>query len=547
MTTPAPRRGLLPISGAVVAILGILSLGTAYLFGPLRLAKLGLIDDHEILRFLGPHHSIGAGEIFPLLTGDTEVGEWGEASRLRPAYYLFRIIESAIHQDDGSGWYLTRIVLAGLTAFGVSMLAFRILVDRRSGASRILASAAFALFFGLLTLTMSAWTDVAMRLGPSEIYLGPAMVVFAFGLVEAWRSPARMHGWVLLFVGYIVAVGCKENSLLLLAPLLVLYAFRFWLAHRKPLVIGMLVLAIAFTAYVALGVALGAASQGGDIYGNERSMYAFFALLPENPYVFVAFFILAMVVMLGWITFRSTPNPQSGLRGAAYRIHQIPASLAAGLVVVIVLGDAYFYQNYFTGNGFTPARYGFLSELAIVLGSLTAVATLADRRLRARVPRVLTAAATVVVMVIPPFGGQLAQAPTLRTSSMSVRNSTQLIFDQISTGIADLQTHDGTQAVVFVDDAYLEYERAYSLPQFLAYYGETQGVYLHVDLPISGQDKLRSDLTDSLNRFAKYGNFEDGWKILPDSKFDPNQYSVCFFFDDSPKDMTECSSTHKIG
>jgi hypothetical protein len=544
---PRPKRAVL-LTGAIVGILGVLSLGTAYLFGRLIRGTLGLVDDHEILRFLGSDHSIEPGSILTILTGETEVGDWGHATRLRPLYYLFRIIESAVHHDDGSGWYLTRIVLVGLTAFGVSLLALRILVSRDSSSKRIVASSAIALLFGLLALTLPAWTDVAMRLGPSEIYVGPAIILFAFGLVESWRDPARIHGWLLLFVGYVIAVGCKENCLLLFAPVLVVYAFRFWSARRKPLLIALLVLAAISTAYVALGVALGTAAQAGDVYGNDRSLNDFVGVLPGNAYVFAAFFLFAIVIACQWLALRGTPNPFRGLRGAAYRLEKAPVALASALVVFVVLGDAFFYQSYIsTGGGFTPGRYGFLSQFAIVLGSLLAVRALADRRLRASVPPVVVAVAAVMVVAIPPLGGQLLAAQSFRPISTNVASTSQALFDQIDEGITDMRHHDGAQAVLFIDDAYLEYERAYSLPQFLAYYGGVDGAFLRVDLPQEGQDPLRAGLTETLDDAAEHGNLQEGWKILPAADFDPEAYSVCFYFGEPPADAAECGSTHGIG
>ena len=77
----------------------LLSLGVGYcLFGVNLNAKMGMIDDHEVVSFLGPDKDIAVGEI-PQLLSKTEVGKWGEALRFRPVYYTLRIVESMSFRD----------------------------------------------------------------------------------------------------------------------------------------------------------------------------------------------------------------------------------------------------------------------------------------------------------------------------------------------------------------------------------------------------------------------------------------------------------------
>ncbi|OJX66511.1 MAG: hypothetical protein BGO94_06490 [Micrococcales bacterium 72-143] len=78
------------------ALLAAVSFTTVFaFFGQLRHARLGLIDDHEILRFLGSDHRLLLWEI-PSVLGTTELANWGEDGRFRPAYYFLRAVEVAL-------------------------------------------------------------------------------------------------------------------------------------------------------------------------------------------------------------------------------------------------------------------------------------------------------------------------------------------------------------------------------------------------------------------------------------------------------------------
>jgi hypothetical protein len=101
----------LALAGLCVVLLVPYFAVSYHFFGPFVSAKFGLIDDHEILRFLGPNHVVRFWDIPRLLITKTEVGQWGTSSRLRPIYYILRLVETALWGDHAGLWYLTRIVL----------------------------------------------------------------------------------------------------------------------------------------------------------------------------------------------------------------------------------------------------------------------------------------------------------------------------------------------------------------------------------------------------------------------------------------------------
>ena len=67
-------------------------------------ARWGLLDDHEIMSFLGSDREATLAEFGPLLMS-TEVGRIGTATRFRPSYYSMRIVETIAWGDSARLWY----------------------------------------------------------------------------------------------------------------------------------------------------------------------------------------------------------------------------------------------------------------------------------------------------------------------------------------------------------------------------------------------------------------------------------------------------------
>ncbi|HZM02573.1 MAG TPA: hypothetical protein VFC44_06085, partial [Candidatus Saccharimonadales bacterium] len=74
-----------------VASLVIACVGIWLLWGNFT-AQWGAIDDHEIMRFLGPQDRLRFRDIPSRLMAG-EAGHWGGSPRYRPSYYLLRLTE----------------------------------------------------------------------------------------------------------------------------------------------------------------------------------------------------------------------------------------------------------------------------------------------------------------------------------------------------------------------------------------------------------------------------------------------------------------------
>src|SRR5262245_38435110 len=77
-------------------------------------AGWGIIDDHEVMAFVGNQGHLGLGQI-PQLLGKTEVVKIGQRfPRYRPTYYFLRLLETALWRNDPFFWYAFRVVLFGI-------------------------------------------------------------------------------------------------------------------------------------------------------------------------------------------------------------------------------------------------------------------------------------------------------------------------------------------------------------------------------------------------------------------------------------------------
>lgn len=226
-------------------------------------ASLGLIDDHWIKYFLGPDNSIHITEI-PRLISNTEVSQYGSYVRFRPMYYTMQVLETFFWRNNPTLWYGFRLLL-----FSTSFTIFIYLFKRVVG---VIPSFIFALF----VLTYPFWGDIMGRLGPAEIYGVFGTSLFALGAFRLHlnrnkksNSSQKIDPNVLLvFFGFLLAAGAKENFLVLLLPTFYLLAIQ--LKRKKfDLTTGFLGMTVLFGLFVASAVLIAIAKTGTDVYESQ--------------------------------------------------------------------------------------------------------------------------------------------------------------------------------------------------------------------------------------------------------------------------------------
>ena len=189
----------------------------------------GPIDDHEPLSWLDSEGNLSPSQFFNVLIGRTEVGDFGESSRFRPSYYFVRVGQTTLFGDDPALWYFFAFVLF-VTPIALLAFATWLWVALGLGQQRplleitiaVAATSAGVILFG----SVGAWTGIVTRLGPSELL---AMFGVSVILVSSTFLVGNASGWwwVPALTGTVLAVGSKENFLLLVLVPIGISVYRF--------------------------------------------------------------------------------------------------------------------------------------------------------------------------------------------------------------------------------------------------------------------------------------------------------------------------------
>lgn len=111
---------------------GLVPLGALILVGVLEApqiknAELWVIDDHQIIRYLGADGDLPLTEIPTTLLHGTEVGQYASALRFRPGYYLLKLLETSLWGDSVWLWYATRGLAFAAFLAAIAYVAIRLL------------------------------------------------------------------------------------------------------------------------------------------------------------------------------------------------------------------------------------------------------------------------------------------------------------------------------------------------------------------------------------------------------------------------------------
>lgn len=229
-----------------------------YSWGPLINAQWSIIDDHEIMSFIGDNERLPFSRILPVLIKKTEVAHLGNSLRYRPVYYTFRLLESALWGKNPSYWYFLRISIAALFAIVFTMFFLQL-----GGA--ILTSG-----FIVFVLSSPYWSDIFARLGPSEVYSVMGVSLFVLGMMRAIKgSSLDFISMISISLGIIIAAGSKENLIFLgVVPFWFLFSKKIYLrSHQKIIFIALLV----YLTIIILTIINALSHSGHDIYMNKVS------------------------------------------------------------------------------------------------------------------------------------------------------------------------------------------------------------------------------------------------------------------------------------
>lgn len=267
-------------------------------FWPNTKTVFGFVDDHDILLFLGPNHSISAREILPALFSKTEVGLYGESPRFRPSFYLLRITEAWAFGADAFKYYIARIIAFALFGWGLFLIMFK-----EYGAK-------WAAIFSLTVFSIPYFADIFGRLAAAELHAAMGSILAAYAFQVLYNSintdgeqniRYRNLYWFGLSAGCLIAIGSKENMLFI--PLVQMALLIKEIKHKKLSVPCILTtsLSIAYALFIASAILLAIKNNPYDYYGQSISI--------GDRIVAFKFFIFSMPLLLSFaISFKNNPR-----------------------------------------------------------------------------------------------------------------------------------------------------------------------------------------------------------------------------------------------
>lgn len=498
-----------------------------YLWGENLKAKWGVIDDHEIISYLGPSGSLSLAK-FPKLLFATEFAQPGISQRYRPSYYLLRLTETFFWGDSPLLWYSCRLLL-----FAVTVMILWWLFSKYVG-----------LFAGMLltmyVFTFHYWADIWTRLGPAETYavFGSALYVAGFvRTLEASReeesySRARPLDWLLMMIGAIAAMGSKENFVILLIPTVVLLVIM-WKKGRldiTSMTASAVICGVGFFISAAVSIALSKSHK--DIYANSvdpvarlellfQGIWKLFNYVFSNGYILTAF--IAIVASFGGIYLNLRLH---GDREKCRLLHRAVGKylLASAVLLLTFISQYAFYSGKWPAGN----RYDFPGALCLPIFILVTAILLREigtvvtdsvywrHRVSGLFPAVLC-----ILIIGNGYG-------PLRNESRINAEKTQ-IFTNNMVKIAEVLHKNPSSVLVFVSHGAWDLEPVYSTPLFLQAYGVKNPFYLYVyQHPQHATAGFEQELTSQLLSLSAKGS--PRLNFAPLGSFDGSRpcYSISF-------------------
>lgn len=262
-----------------------------YSYLPLTQAKWAVIDDHEIVNFIGNQASLPIADI-PKVLNTTEIGLNQTIPRFRPTYFSLRVAFSSFVGHYPGVWHALQILI--LISFTVALTKICLL----------LMEPLLSLGFVFFAISQPYISDSVSRLGPGENYaiLGVSLMMFGglrFHQQSKWDIPASL----MIFLGVIFAAGSKENFLILgILPIWILFLPKV----KAPLFSKVAsLLSLAFIAWITLSIISRLSSSKSDVYGNstniESRINLIFSLLQRSDFLiwlFGTLFIYQLIAIL---------------------------------------------------------------------------------------------------------------------------------------------------------------------------------------------------------------------------------------------------------
>ncbi|MCA9096908.1 MAG: hypothetical protein KDA36_00905 [Planctomycetaceae bacterium] len=441
---------------------------------PLNDVEWALVDDHEILIELNDREKFTAADLFEKVAHHVELGgcfaREKNLARFRPAYYFLRYAEVWLWQGNPHAWGRARIFLAGFSLW-VFFLAVRRLSDP------LLAG-----MIALAVATFPCWPDTWRYLGRAEIYAAVGMALNLYGFALLWGTPPRLpnlsvwakrSGWGLMLLGFIIAFGSKENFIILLGPIGLVYLRNLW--NRWPIgLCGHLAIAVSLGIVVGMAVVLKyklSLSEGLDIYGRStESSQRLSLFLPAAKAYFLSgqgIVLLAISGVYLLLGFRNRNRSSPGM----FRSILLEIGTALGISSAVFISQYVFYV------GALDNRYRFPAEFTWYLAAV-GLACCMTRTARLRqfglIAWRLSAWRTLFLLAALPV---LNLGPHRLTNEIIIRVEQTKRFEQFLSQVAKVCRDDPSRPVVIEATQVFVYEPSYAMPILLKHFGVANPLY----------------------------------------------------------------------
>ena len=466
-----------------------------FLLGENLHAQWNIIDDHTIIEYFNTEQTVHIWEIPQLLRG-TEIASFGNWVRYRPTYHLLRITEAWLFGSHVSEWY-SYILFSFACVIALSWW----ITSEELG---FLSGLAFIVFI----LSHRYWRDIWTRLGPGETYVVLGVAIFAWSYYRIAHqlkiSNAQKRNrplWFLLMLGALIAIGSKENFLLLIVPTVYLYIRAN--IRQKTLTTGLFstFVVLGYCTLISTAVILGLMKTGFDVYQNPISLSAIFPIIVQAiQQTFSNLQLIPLAVLLLSITLITLHFTRNRLEVLQVWKHYGP--LLIFLSITYIWQIIFYYGKWPNGN-----RYDFpgilAKEVFWLICFLSSMQLLKKTRIPPSVLQATYSGCTIILLIC---ALQLGGFTHLReATSFNVLRTTR--FTRELEAIAHSAAENPAMPIVIeLGDCYAHYECTSSLGAFLGLYRITNPLFIRLQNPMRGRETpLNQRLCNDLEHLSAQG------------------------------------------
>ena len=486
-----------------------------YFCYPIMTAWFEIINDHEFISELKPGNRLQIWNIPSRLFSETEIGQFGSSERFRPFYYFLKFFLISIIGEFPSGYYLFRIFIHSFCAYLVFKLCFNL--EKSDNWLTTTINACLSFLTGICVLSLSSWTEITLRFGPSEIELvfGICLTAYsAFNLIGFERlgsKRTRNNLFLILCLGTFIASGSKENGIIsFILFIFIIYRERHWIFKSK-----FNIFAIFITSAEILAVTLSnllVLIRGTGFYAEQRSI----------PLIFEAIYLRAMDSNFAILIISTSILFLLYRNSSSQRIF--------GHFVLAIFFDLIYISEgvFYSGVGWA-VRYNILTQISMVLvPSLTWINLIAHFLRQQHRARMGSAIASLIFACgVVNYYSPVVNFFSMRKAAESRKEVTQSWKSELNLLTNKISIISGTQIVIQEFNYGSDFERIYSTIQFLRQRGITNPVYLLVKESAS-EDPLGQQLLQALNSMSIDGNKK--WDIEPLIKLNADIPTFCIVF-----------------